>query len=157
MAEESGMKKLCDWYVRRSAIIGVFYCAVPTIFWFLASLFVMPLRGVYILRLAVALVVGGALSAFANRYGVMTWLLKHRSAEGPATVLDGVIIGGSIGIGIALIPALTLLIGTNHLEDAKTYIIMSYLIAIGAGALIGAILASIGRAHLEAGAVAESE
>jgi hypothetical protein len=60
-------------------------------------------------------------------------------------VLDGLLIGGAIGLGIALIPPLTSLILSNHIEEAKTFIVAAWLSAAGIGGLFGAILACIGR------------
>ena len=71
------------------------------------------------------------------------WLIKHRSTEGPATVVDGALIGAAVGVGIQILPALTGLIATNHPEEAKAVIIGVWLASIGIGALIGSVLASV--------------
>ena len=65
--------------------------------------------------------------------------------DGPAAIHDGALIVAAIGIGSALLPTLTALIKTNHPEMAKTFILITYLAAIGIGATIGAIIAAIGR------------
>ena len=64
--------------------------------------------------------------------------------------------GAAVGMGIVLLPPLSSLIATNHPEDAKVFIICSWLAGIIVGGLIGAILASIGikyvdRSYLENG------
>ncbi|UCE50417.1 MAG: hypothetical protein JSW47_09670 [Phycisphaerales bacterium] len=143
------MKYLCDFYIRRAGSIGVVYCAVPNLVWFIAALLSVPFREVYVLRLGMSLVVGCAITAYLNRYGVEIWLGKHRSAGGPATILDGVLIGAAIGFGSALLPALSVLISTNHPELAKTVIIVTYLSATFVGAVFGAILATIARKHVD--------
>jgi hypothetical protein len=149
MGGSVGMKRVCETYIRHSCLIGALWCVIPTLAWFIAALSMVPFREVYLLRLAISLIVGGTLAAFSNRYGVSIWLMKHSSQKGPATVLDGLVIGCSVGMGTALVPPLTLLIATNHLEEAKTYIIVCYLAAMGIGALIGAVLAAIGRKYLD--------
>jgi hypothetical protein len=143
------MRRWCDAYIRHAGLIGVLYAAVPALGWFIYSLVNPPFRDVYLLRLAIALVVGCGIGAYLNRFGLELWLLKHRSEKGPATVLDGALIGAAIGVGIAVLPPLTALISTNHLELAKTFIIVSWLVACSLGLLIGATLAIIGRACLK--------
>jgi hypothetical protein len=106
-------------------------------------------RGVYLLRLALALTVGSAVAALANRLGVRLWVAKHLSPQGPGTVLDGVLIGVACGWGAALVPPLTALIGSQHIEMAKTFIIAAWLITTTNGAVLGGILAAVGRRHLE--------
>ena len=142
------MNRLCEIYIRRAKLIGICYCAVPVIAWFVAMICVVPFRGVYLLRLALSLIVGGYIAACLNDYGVRLWLLKHRSKEGPATVTDGFLMGAGVGVGINFIPPLTALIGTNHPEEAKLLILMSWLAGIVVGGLIGAILASFGRRYV---------
>jgi hypothetical protein len=94
-------------------------------------------------------VVGCAITAYLNRYGVEIWHCKHRSADGPATILDGVLVGAAIGFGSALLPTLSVLISSNHLELAKTYIIVTYLSVTFVGAVFGAILATIARKYID--------
>ena len=72
------------------------------------------------------------------------WLTKHRSDSGPGTILDGSLNGAAIGIGSALLPDLTSLIGTNHLEMAKTFIIVTYISSAFWGGVIGGVVAAIG-------------
>jgi hypothetical protein len=143
------MKRLCDLYIRHAGWIGAIFCAVPTLVWFTVMLLSIPFREVYLLRLGLCLVVGSPIAAYLNRYGVNAWLCKHRSRSGPATIVDGVLVGAAIGIGSALLPVLTALVSTNHPEAAKTFIIVSYLSATLAGAIIGAVLASIGRKYVD--------
>ena len=149
MAEAEHMRRLCQLYIRRVKVIGVLYCAVPTLVWFLAVAATVPFRGVYALRLGLSLVIGGWIGAELNRFGLSLWLAKHRSQDGPATVPDGALIGAGIGLGTALLPPLTSLIGTHHLEAAKSFIICSWIGAAVVGALIGSGLAVIGRRHIE--------
>ncbi len=157
MSDAGGMKGLCDFYIRRARTIGVFYCAVPSLIWFAWALLSYEFRGVYAIRLAVALVAGGWIAANLNRFGLSLWLARHRSAEGPATILDGALVGAAVGIGSAVLPALTSLIRSNHPEQAKTLIIGAWLAALVLGAVIGAALASVGRVHVERGEPAAGE
>jgi len=142
------MKRLCDWYILHAKLIGAFYCWIPTIAWFGAMLFVDPFREVYLLRLALALLLGGCIAAWINNFGVRLWLVKHRSQEGPATVIDGILIGAGVGIGTTFLPPLTSLIATHHPEEAKLLIIVSWGAGIVFGGVIGGILTSIGRKYL---------
>lgn len=143
------MKRLCDLYIRHAGWIGAVFCAVPALVWFTATLLLIPLREVYLLRLGLCLVVGCPIAAYLNRYGVNAWLFKHRSPGGPATVVDGVLVGAAIGLGSALLPVLSALIKSNHPEAAKTFIIVSYLSVTLVGAIMGAVLALIARKHVD--------
>jgi hypothetical protein len=111
----------------------------------------LPFRGVYVLRAVLALTVGSGVGFYLNRFGLSLWLAKHRSEHGPATSVDGMLVGAAIGFGIALLPALTSLIGTNHLEEAKSFIILSWIGAAANGACFGAVLGAIGRRHIRWG------
>ncbi|MBM3333464.1 hypothetical protein FJY63_02270 [Candidatus Sumerlaeota bacterium] len=152
MDRNDKIKRLCDFYIRRVAIIGALYCIVPTVVGYAAGfVLVRPFRTVYVLRMMLSLVIGGPVAAYVNRFGLSLWLIKHRSAQGPATVLDGALIGAASGIGTALLPPLTALIATNHPERAKVFIIVTWLISIVLGAVIGGTLAALGRKHVERG------
>jgi len=151
------MNRLCEIYIRRAKLIGIFYSAVPVIAWFVGMMCLVPFRGVYLLRLALSLAVGGYIAARLNDYGVRLWLLKHRSQEGPATVMDGFLMGAGIGVGINFIPPLTSIIGTNHPEEAKLLILLSWLAGIVVGGLIGATLASVGRTYVARESPVEGE
>ena len=142
------MNKLCDLYIKRAGWVGVFHCALPAIGWFVSMLLFVPYRDVYLLRLVLCLVVGCPIGAYLNRYSVDMWLLKHRSNTGPATIFDGILNGAAVGIGTALLPALTALISTNHPEMAKTFIIVSYVAAALLGAIIGSMFAAVGRTYI---------
>jgi len=143
------MKKIVDLYVANAKLVGVLYCAVPAFIWFAAVLAFVPFRQVYLLRLALCLAVGCPVGAYLNQYGLNQWLLKHKSASGPGTVSDGILNGGAIGLGIALLPALTALISSNHVEEAKTFIIAVYLGSALLGGLIGGISAVNGIKYIE--------
>ena len=143
------MKRLCDFYIRHAGWIGAVFCAVPTLVWFTVMFLSVPFRTVYLLRLGLCLFPGCAIAAYLNRYGVQVWLCKHRSVEGPATVADGALVGAAVGIGSALLPALVAFIRTNHSEDAKTFVIVGYLLVTFAGALIGGVLAVFGREYVD--------
>lgn len=143
------MKRLCDFYIQRAGSIGVIYCAVPNLVWFVAALLSVPFREVYLLRLGLSLVVGCAITAYLNRYGVEIWLCKHHGANGPATVLDGVLVGAAVGLGSALLPTLSVLISSNHPELAKTVIIVTYLSATFVGGIFGMTLAAIARKYVD--------
>lgn len=149
------MKRLCDFYIRNAGWIGAIFCAVPAVGWFTATFASVPLRPVYLLRLALCLFPGCAIAAYLNRYGVQTWLRKHRSIDGPATVLDGALVGAAVGIGSALLPALTVFINSHHPEEAKTFVIVGYLSVALAGVVIGAILAAMGRTFLDRASAVE--
>ena len=151
------MNRLCEIYIRHARLIGAFYCWVPTVAWFAAIMSVVPLREVYLLRLAIAFFVGGYVAARMNDYGVHLWLIKHRSKDGPATVADGILIGAGVGIGITLLPPLSSLIGTRHPEEAKLFIIIAWAAGIVFGGLIGGLLSSIGRKYLDLDATVKEE
>jgi hypothetical protein len=143
------MKRLCDFYIRHAGWIGACFCAIPTLVWFIATFLSVPFREVYLLRMGLCLVFGSAIAAYLNRYGVEIWLCKHRSASGPATILDGGLVGAAVGMGSALLPTLTVFIRTNHPEMAKTFVIVSYLSVTLAGAVIGGALAVIARKYVD--------
>jgi hypothetical protein len=151
------MKRLCDFYIRHAGLIGAIYCAVPALVWIISTSLCVGFRQVYLLRLGLCLVFGCAIAACLNRYGVNAWLCKHRSTNGPATVLDGALIGAAVGIGSALLPTLTALIRTNHPEMAKTFIIVTYLATALAGAVIGSVLATVGRKYIDRPLAGEAE
>jgi len=155
MDRNEGMKRLCDFYIRRVAIIGALYCIVPTVVGHAGAFALVPFRTVYVLRMVLSLVIGAPIAAYVNRFGLSLWLIKHRSAQGPATVLDGALIGAACGIGTALLPPLTALIATNHPEQAKVFIIAVWLISVVLGAVIGGTLAALGRKHVKRGDLGE--
>ncbi len=139
------MQRLCDYYIRHAGLFGAVYCAIPSFGWFFEVTATVPFREVYLLRLGLCLSFGCAIAAYLNRYGLELWLMKHRSADGPATIRDGALIGAAIGIGSALLPTLTALIKSNHPEMAKSFILITYFAATGIGATMGTIIAAIGR------------
>jgi uncharacterized membrane protein len=143
------MKRITDFYIKHAELIGALYCAVPVVLWFVATLVFFRFRGVYVLRLILSIVIGCPLAAYFNRHGLEMWLAKHRGNTGPATVTDGMLNGAAVGMGLAVLPALTSLIGTNHLEMAKTFIIVVYVFSAVAGGIIGALIASIGIKYIE--------
>jgi Na+/melibiose symporter-like transporter len=142
------MKRLCDGYVRHAMFLGVLYCAIPVAIWYGAMFATIPFRLVYVLRLVLSLVLGCWVAAYVNEYGVRTWMTKHRSQDGPATAWDGFLIGGAVGMGTVLVPPLTALIATNHLEQAKAVVIGCWLAGIVCGALNGSLLGSIARRYM---------
>lgn len=141
------MKKLCDLYIKRAGLIGVFHCALPSFCWFMGMLLFVPFREIYLVRLVLCLAVGCPIGAYLNRYSVDMWLLKHHSDSGPARIVDGTLNGAAVGFGTALLPALTSLISTNHPEMAKTFIIVSYVAAALLGGSIGSVFAAVGRKY----------
>ncbi len=151
------MKRLCELYIRNAGLIGAGYCAIPALVWIVATSLCVGFREVYLLRLGLCLTFGCAISAYLNRYGVNIWLCRHRGVNGPASVFDGALIGAAIGIGSALLPALSALIRTNHPEMAKTFIIVTYLSTTLAGAAMGSILAVIGGRYIDRTATNGSE
>jgi CDP-diglyceride synthetase len=142
------MKKLCDLYIQHAGWVGVFHCALPSLVWLGSMLVFVPFRGVYLVRLALCLAVGCPIGAYLNRYSVDMWLAKHRGDSGPAKIIDGTLNGAAVGIGTALLPALTSLISSNHPEMAKTFIIVAYIAAALVGAVIGSMVAAVGRKYL---------
>ena len=142
------MKKLCDLYIKRAGWVGVFHCALPALCWFVSMLVFVPFREVYLVRLALCLAVGCPIGAYLNRYSVDMWLLKHHSDPGSARIFDGTLNGAAVGIGTALLPALTALISSNHLEMAKTFIIVCYIASALVGAIIGTMVAAVGRKYI---------
>ena len=151
------MKRVCDFYIRQAGLIGAIYCAIPALIWFIATSLFVPFRGIYLLRLALCLVFGCTIAAYLNRYGLEIWLCKHRSVSGPARILDGALVGAAVGIGSALLPSLSALIRTNHPEMAKTFVIVTYLSATFVGAVIGTMLAAIGRKYIYPTSTGESD
>lgn len=139
----SSMQRFGESYIRHARLIGALYCIVPSAAWFVGGLCLVPFREVYLLRLGLSVVVGGCIAAWLHEYGVKLWLIKHRSPEGPASAVDGALIGAAVGISIQILPALTNLIATNHPGEAKAVIIGIWLTSIVIGALVGSVLASI--------------
>ena len=142
------MKKLCDLYIKQAGLVGVFHGALPSIGWFVSMLLFVPYREVYLFRLALCLAIGCPIGAYLNRYSVDIWLLKHHAGSGPAKIIDGTLNGAAVGIGTALLPALTALISTNHLAMAKTFIIVSYIASALVGGIIGTMFATVGRKYI---------
>ncbi len=134
------MNRFAEWYIRRARLMGALYCIAPAVAWLLGSLFLVPFRGVYLLRAGLSAAVGGCVAAWLHEYGVKMWLIKHRSPEGPATVVDGALIGAAVGLSIQILPALTAFIATNHPEEAKTFVIGVWLVSIVLGTVIGSAL-----------------
>ena len=148
MADRLVCGKLADFYLAHPRLIGFIYGTLPVALWFALVLLAVPFRGVYLLRLVISLALAGGIGAWLNAYGLRFWLLKHNSKYGPATLLDGIAIGAAIGIGTALLPPLTALISSNHLEGAKWFIIASWLAAPAIGGLWGGIVTYIGAPHI---------
>ena len=142
------MQKLCDLYIKQAGWVGVFHCAIPSFGWFIGMLLFVPFREVYLVRLVLCLAVGCPIGAYLNRYSVDLWLSRHRGESGPAGIIDGMLNGAAVGVGTALLPALTALISSNHLEMAKTFIIVSYIAAALLGGIIGSMVAAVGRKYV---------
>jgi len=143
------MKKLCDLYVAKAGLIGALYCIVPTLIGFAVMFCVVPFRQVYLLRLAIALLVGGPVAAYLNRFGLSLWMIKHASPKGPGTVLDGALIGWFLGMGMAVIPAFTHFIASNGMDGTKTIVLLIWFIAGVVGAIIGSTLGRVGAKYLD--------
>ncbi len=142
------MKRMCDWYIAHAGLVGALYSIVPTALWFAGTFLTMDFRGVYMLRLALSLAAGGVCGALASRYAVGLWLARHRSPAGPASVAEAAFLGGAVGAACALFPPLTALIQSNHLEEARTFIIAAWPCGVLAGIVWGAVLGAIGRTHI---------
>lgn len=136
------MGNAIESYIGRARMIGALYALVPTTLWSAGMLIAIPFRSVYLVRISLALILGATAGAFAHGYGLRLWLAKHRSADGPATAHDGVVIGSAVGAVTALFPPLTTLIASNHPEEAKTFIIVSWLAGAVLGAVAGGVLAA---------------
>ena len=141
------MEKLCDLYIHRAGWVGVFHCAIPSLAWFIGILLFVPFREVYLVRLTLCLAIGCPIGAYLNRYSVDMWLAKHHGESGPAKIIDGTLNGAAVGIGTAFLPALTALINSNHLEMAKTFVIVSYVASAFVGGIIGTLFAAVGRRY----------
>jgi hypothetical protein len=136
--------RMYNFYIQNAELIGYLYCAIPSIIWFIALLVTSPFREVYILRLFICLAIGAPISSYINRFGLSLWMAKNLSPK-KAGILDGILIGSSLGIGMSILPSLTSFIYSNHIEQAKSFMIYSIIIAGVLGALIGSFLASVGR------------
>jgi hypothetical protein len=143
------MKKICDLYVAKAGLIGALYCIVPTLIGFAVMFCVAPFREVYLLRLAVVLLIGAPMAAYLNRFGLSLWIIKHTSPKGPATVLDGALIGWFLGMGMAVIPAFVHFIASNGMDGTKTIVLAIWFIAGGVGAILGGTLGLVGAKYLD--------
>jgi hypothetical protein len=143
------MKKLCDLYVAKAGLIGALYCIVPTLIGFAVMFCVAPFRQVYLYRLAIAILVGGPVAASLNRFGLSLWMIKHFSPKGPATVLDGALIGWFLGMGMAVVPAFVHFIDSNGLDGTKTIVLAIWFIAGVVGAVLGGSLGLVGTKYLD--------
>ena len=143
------MKKLCNLYVAKAELFGASYCIVPTLIGFGIMFCVAPFRSVYLLRLAIVLFIGAPVAAWLNRFGLSLWMTKHASPQGPATVLDGALIGWFLGMGMAVIPAFVHFIASNGMDGTKTIVILIWFIAGSVGAIFGTIIGAIGVKYLD--------
>jgi len=143
------MKKLCDLYVAKAGLIGALYCIVPTLIGFAIMFCVVPFRQVYLYRLAIVILVGAPVAAWLNRFGLSLWIIKHTSPRGPATVLDGALIGWFLGMGMSVIPAFVHFIASNGMDGTKTIVITIWFLAGVAGAIIGSVLGMVGVKYLD--------
>lgn len=141
-------KRACDWYRRNARLLGALYVIVPVLVWFLWALVSVPFRPVYALRVILTVLIGAPLGAYVHELGLSLWTIKHRSPKGPATLADGALIGAAVGFGCAFVGPLTALIMTNHPEQAKVFVIVSWAGAALLGGLIGLLLAAVGREHV---------
>ena len=142
------MERICRSYLRHVRMIGAFYCIIPSLIWFVVVITQVPFREVYLLRLALSCVLGGAIAAWLHAFGVKMWMIKHLSPHGPATVREGILIGCAVGYGVMLFPPLTGLIATNHPLQAMWFVILAWLGATLLGGAIGGITSTI---HLRYG------
>jgi hypothetical protein len=143
------MKKLCDLYVTKAGFIGALFCIVPTLIGFAVVFCVVPFRQVYLYRLAIAILVGGPTAAYLNRFGLSLWMYKHHSPKGPATALDGALIGWFLGMGMAVVPAFTHFIASNGMSGTKTIVIAIWFTAGVVGAIIGGTIGFIGAKYMD--------
>ena len=143
------MKKLCDRYIARAGFIGALYVIVPTLIGFGILFCVRPFREVYLLRLAIALLVGGPVAAYLNRFGLSLWLIKHGSPKGPATILDGALIGWFLGMGMAVIPAFTHFISSTDLSYTRMSVLVIWILASATGLILGGTFGLIATKYLD--------
>ena len=143
------MKKLCDLYVAKAGLIGALFCLVPTLIGFAVAFCVVPFRQVYLYRLAIAILVGSPVAAYLNRFGLSLWICKHNSPKGPATALDGALIGWFLGMGMAVLPAFTHFIASNGMSETKTIVIAIWFSAGILGAIIGGAIGFIGAKYMD--------
>ena len=146
---KSAMKRLCDLYIAKAGTIGALFCIVPTLIGFAVVFGVVPFRQVYLYRLAIAILVGGPVAAYLNRFGLSLWMCKHNSPRGPASALDGALIGWFLGMGMAVIPAFTHFISSNGMSETKTIVITIWFFAGVAGAIMGGIIGLVGTKYVE--------
>ena len=99
--------------------------------------------------MAIAILVGGPVAAWLNRFGLSLWMIKHASPKGPATVLDGMLIGWFLGMGVAVIPAFVHFIASNGMDGTKTIVIAIWFLAGVVGAIIGDTLGLVGTKYLD--------
>ena len=145
----NSINRFCEVNIHHAKLVGSLYCIIPWVAGFAGMFCMLPFREVYLLRLGLIVLVGGSIAARLHEYGLNLWLIKHRSAKGPATLIDGAMIGSAVGGGIQVFPSLTSLIGTNHPDEAKTMIIGIWIAGIIIGALIGLLMAPILRQYLD--------
>jgi hypothetical protein len=143
------MKKLCDLYIAKAGLIGALFCIVPTLLGFAVVFCVVPFRQVYLYRLAIAILAGGPVAAYLNRFGLTLWLCKHGSPRGPATALDGSLIGWLLGLGMAVVPAFTHFIASNGMSETKTIVLAIWFIAGVVGAVLGGVIGLVGAKYVE--------
>jgi len=143
------MKKIVRFYIKNPKLIGALFCIVPTCVLFAVDLKTMEYRQVYALRFAIAVILGGWLSGWLNKYGMELVLIKHGSKYGPATAKDGAIVGAGIGFGCALIPPATLLIESSNIELAKWTVMAIWLGGVLLGAVIGSLVAKVGLKRIQ--------
>jgi hypothetical protein len=142
------MKLLCNFYIKHAGIIGAAYCLIPNIIWFMGAFIFGVFREVYLIRLVISLLIGCPLTGYLNRYGVEIWLCKHGSQKGPATMIDGILIGSAVGFGSAILPTLSVFINSSNFERAKTIIIITYLTVTCLGGILGLTLSIIAQKYL---------
>ena len=148
MADSPFLRRVADFYVRRAGLIGFLYGVVPCLIGYAWLFFAHSFRSVYVLRFVLSLPIAGLSGACMNRYGLEFWLTRHRSPEGPATVLDGMMVGAWIGVATAFVTPFLSLIGTNHPEQAKSVIIWSWLSAALIGLVWGGIITALAGEHV---------
>jgi hypothetical protein len=139
------MKSVAKFYIAHAMPIGAILFLIPVVAVFLWMFVNLPFREIYVLRFALTAVVGGIIAAFVHRYGISLWVIKHQSQKGPAGFIDGMAIGAAVGLLMALVPPLFSLIQSNHPEQTKTFIIVSYIGGAVAGGLLGGIVSAVGK------------
>jgi hypothetical protein len=142
------MKKACLFYINHIHAIGALMSIVPVTCVYAYMFTFLPFREVYLLRFVVSLIIGGIAGAYSNSFAVNNWLARVKVKNAKLGIIIGSAAGLFAGVGTNAIPPLLSLISSNHIEYAKNFIIISWIIGAVNGILIGGSLGYIGSKYL---------